>query len=176
MGQKWLNYDPTLTSFLTGNYENKMSHSITEIINQITASHQASVTLSESGCSDVVSITLSMFRMNFWLNEWRTLLNSTKKTLRFLFFWMIRKVARQSAELFIVKPLHEFHWKTKIKNVRAPGGPFLSCFAKHLVWTFGFFVIIRVIQTSILEPFKTFLLCLNKFSHWSPTNLCDIDF
>ena len=57
--------------------------------------------------------------------------------------------------------------ETKIKNVRAPGGPFLSCFATHLVWTFGFFVIIRVIQTSILEPFKTFLLCLNKISHWS---------
>ena len=31
---------------------------------------------------------------------------------------MIRKVARQSAELFIVKPLHEFHWN---KDKKCPG-------------------------------------------------------
>ena len=41
---------------------------------------------------------------------------------------------------------------------------FLSCFAKHSVWAFGFFVIILVIQTSIPEPLKTFYLCLGNLS------------
>ena len=123
---------------------------------------------------------LSLYQCSEWtfdsMNEGRFI--KWHQDFAVFIFWMIRKVARQP----ICRVVHRktsawISLKTKIKNnVQAPGGPFLSCFAKHFVWTFGFFVIIRVIQTSILEPFKTFLLCLNKISHWSPTNLCDIDF
>ena len=125
------------------------------------------------------TLLLSLYQCSEWtfdsMNEGRFI--KWHQDFAVFIFCLIRKVARQP----ICRVVHRktsawISLKTKIKNVQAPGGPFLSCFAKHYVWTFGFFVIIRVIQTSILEPFKTFLLCLYKISHWSPTNLCDIDF